>query len=62
MENPHVSKQWPGKLFPKIDVFRDGAYLFSSNAYESLKAAKHGAAFTLGLPEYTSQITAHYSE
>lgn len=43
-KNPHVSPKWPGKLFRKISVFHQGKYLWSSNAYSSLKKAKLGAA------------------
>jgi S-adenosylmethionine/arginine decarboxylase-like enzyme len=46
MQNPHTSPLWPGKLFAKIDVFYNGAYLHSTNACASIKNAILSAQFT----------------
>ncbi len=32
-KNPHISPKWPGVLYRKIDVFSNGKYIHSTNAY-----------------------------
>ncbi len=58
--NPHVSKDYPGKLEKKIDLHHNGKYHSSSNAYKTLKDAKAGLAHTLKVPD--TEVTAHYAK
>jgi hypothetical protein len=45
--NKYTAKDWPSKLYRKIDVYHNREYLWSSNAYATLKDARLGAADTL---------------
>lgn len=58
--NPYLSPAWPDVLHHKIDIFVNGEYWKSSNAYRSLKDARKGAAHVLDIT--TSCVTACYSE
>jgi hypothetical protein len=63
-ENPYISDEWKnGKLHKKIDVYRNGEYLHSTNAYKTLKNATKGAAFKLGISDDSNHgIKSYYSE
>lgn len=60
MKNPHVSPEWPGKLYRKIDLYVNGVYFASSNAYKSTAAARKGVAYELKCSEKIVQ--ANYGE
>lgn len=42
LSNIYTSPKWPGVLERKIDIYEDGNYVNSSNAYTSLKNAIAG--------------------
>lgn len=56
----YTAKDWPGKLYRKIDVYHNREYLWSSNTYKTLKDARLGAAQKLKVSIKT--IKSEYGE
>lgn len=66
-KNPHISPKWPRVLHRKIDVFLNGKYLHSTNAYANTSKAKLGVAhekdlFIKGTDKPVKEIKAYYSD
>lgn len=58
--NPFISKKWPGTLHRKINVYINGAYEYSTNAYSSCKNARLAVRYETGIN--LKYITAKYEE
>ena len=52
--SPYISSQWPAKLYRKIDIYVDGNYVASSNAYKTLRDAACGYAWQQGFNKQTT--------
>lgn len=59
MMNPFVSRTWPEKLWPKIDIFVNGKHVASSRAYEGCRDACAGYAWRHEIN--IKNVSAHYA-
>jgi len=60
VNNPYIAKDWPAKLYRKIDVYKDGSYLCSTNAYINLTEAIKGIAWAFKINLRETHLKAVY--